>query len=82
MKIFNFDLRKSTTCPDYEFFGQIVEDGLNHYSTYEELKQKAVEALAKELYPTFKDKMLEEAEFKKIINEVRLKVAKHFVEEK
>jgi hypothetical protein len=59
-----------------------MENELGSFGTYEKIKEKVIEQMVIELYPEVKDKILGDKEFKKIINEIRLKVAKHFVQEK
>lgn len=52
------------------------------YRDMSDLSKEIAFLIAKDLYPQIKEKLLEPENFKFLINEIRLKIAKSFLEEK
>ncbi len=77
-KIFTKSL--GSTATNLELTLQITEEELESYSTFLTIQRQVADIIAKELEPTIKNRLLEDKEFEKFINEVRLLAAKKFLE--
>lgn len=54
---------------------EMQQDILERFSYYEEIKDKIVEKLTRELYPQIKSELTNNKNIEKLINDLRLKIA-------
>lgn len=81
MKIIKSLFSRCATSNDlnYTVLASISEETIKSYSTYDQLGRQIAQLVASEIYPEVKDKLMQDKEFQKIINEIRLLTAKRFI---
>lgn len=81
MKILDVIFRPKAESTNYEFtiLGEFMKDSLTNSQTFYIVRDGFINKLVAEIYPDIKNKLMENNEFQKIINEVRLLVAKEFI---
>jgi hypothetical protein len=88
MRILNWEFGKRTAPNQsddtvrFTFMGEFLRADLESFDTIHNMQEEVVKHISRDIYPDIKERMLEDENFKKIINEIRLKVSKQFIEEK